>query len=107
MQPKPGMSPEDRLLSDIVVHAGVAFQSRKNAQFLLLFARMMDSPGMLKVSLMGHNTNIPVVSVPDYYSETLFYWKIIFPFHALPCTHTQSLGHIGMRLYMERENNFP
>ena len=53
MQPRPGMSPYDRLLSDIVVHAGVTFQSQQNAQFLLLFVRMMDSPGMLKVSSKG------------------------------------------------------
>ena len=53
MQPRPGMSPHDRLLSDVVVHAGVAFQSRQNTQFLSLFVQMVDSPGMLKVSPKG------------------------------------------------------
>ena len=49
MQPRPGMSQQDRLLADVVVHAAIAFQSKNTSEILMPFAKMINSPEELKV----------------------------------------------------------
>ena len=49
MQPRPGMSQQDKLLADVVVHAAIAFQSKNTSEILMPFAKMMSIPGQLKV----------------------------------------------------------
>ena len=49
MQPRPGMSQQDRLLADVVVHAAITFQSKNTSEILMPFAKMMSTPGQLKV----------------------------------------------------------
>ena len=48
MIPKPGQNPENRLLSDVVVHAAVVF-SGKDLEILKPFFHILNTPANLKV----------------------------------------------------------
>ena len=46
---RPGMSPQNRLLTDLIIHVTIAVQSKENLVILQPFIKMMNSPGKLKV----------------------------------------------------------
>lgn len=48
MMLRPGMSPQDRLLTDLIVHVAVSIQQCSN-ELLTPFVKMINSPGELKV----------------------------------------------------------
>ena len=48
MIPRPEQNPENRLLSDVVVHAAVVF-SGKDSEILKPFFHILNAPGDLKV----------------------------------------------------------
>ena len=47
---KPGMSPQNRLLTDVVIHAAIVMQS-SSKKLLAPFTQMINSPAELKVLL--------------------------------------------------------
>ena len=52
---RPGMSPQNRLLTDLIIHLVTALQSKEKLVILQPFIRMMNSPGELKV--VQYNTS--------------------------------------------------
>ena len=52
---RPGMSPQNRLLTDLVIHVVTALQSKEKLVILQPFIKMMNSPGELKV--VQYNTS--------------------------------------------------
>ena len=47
---RPGMSPQNRLLTDLVIHVVASIQNQPNSEILKPFIEMMNSPGELKVT---------------------------------------------------------
>ena len=52
---RPGMSPQNRLLTDLIVHVVTGLQSKEKLVILQPFIKMMNSPGKLKV--VHYNTS--------------------------------------------------
>ena len=48
---RPGMNPQNRLLTDLVVHAAIIIQS-SNKKLLTPFIQMINSPAELKVMIL-------------------------------------------------------
>ena len=52
---RPGMSPQNRLLTDLIIHVVTALQSKEKLVILQPFIKMINSPGELKV--VHYNTS--------------------------------------------------
>ena len=46
---RPGMSPQNRLITDLIIHVVTALQSKEKLVILQPFIKMINSPGELKV----------------------------------------------------------
>ena len=49
MQPKVGQSPQDRMITEVVVHAAITFQAKRTLDVMQPFIKLLYSPGELKV----------------------------------------------------------
>ena len=52
---RPGMNPQNRLLTDLIIHVVTALQSKEKLVILQPFIKMINSPGELKV--VQYNTS--------------------------------------------------
>ena len=52
-----GMSPQNRLLTDLIIHVVTALQSKEKLVILQPFIKMINSPGELKVFDIHNNTS--------------------------------------------------
>ena len=49
MLPTPRQNPQNRILADVIVHAGIVFNSKSALQILQPFVKILNTPGDLKV----------------------------------------------------------
>ena len=47
---RPGMNPQNRLLTDLVVHVAIVMQHKSSVEILAPFIQMINTPRELKVS---------------------------------------------------------
>lgn len=47
---RPDMNPQDRLLTDLIVHVAIVMQCKNSMEILAPFIQMMNDPKKLKVS---------------------------------------------------------